>query len=38
MAEKYVIVSAKRSPFGKYQGALPQMEPLEVASQVAGPP
>ncbi|CAO0819979.1 Acetyl-CoA acetyltransferase [Desulfarculales bacterium] len=35
MAGKYVIVSAKRSPFGKYLGSLSQIEPLEVASQVA---
>lgn len=35
MSEKYVIVSAKRSPFGKYIGSLSQMEPLDVAVHVA---
>ena len=35
MAENYVIVSAKRSPFGKYLGSLSEMEPLDVALHVA---
>ncbi len=33
--EKCVIVSAKRTPFGKYLGSLSQMEPLDVAVHVA---
>jgi acetyl-CoA C-acetyltransferase len=35
MGERYVIVSAKRSPFGKHLGCLYQIEALELASQVA---
>ena len=35
MSEKCVIVSAKRSPFGKYLGSLSEMEPLDVAVYVA---
>lgn len=31
MAEKFVIVGAKRTPFGKYLGSLSQMEPLDLA-------
>jgi acetyl-CoA C-acetyltransferase len=30
MAEKYVIVGAKRTAFGKYLGSLSEMEPLEL--------
>ena len=33
--ENYVIVSAKRSPFGRYLGSLSEMEPLDVAVHVA---
>jgi acetyl-CoA C-acetyltransferase len=36
MADSCVIVSAKRSPFGKYLGALSETEPIELAAQVAG--
>jgi acetyl-CoA C-acetyltransferase len=35
MAESVVIISAKRSPFGKYLGALSEMDPLELAARVA---
>jgi acetyl-CoA C-acetyltransferase len=35
MSDEFVIVSAKRSPFGKYQGSLSEMEPLDVAVHVA---
>lgn len=35
MAENCVIVSAKRSPFGRYLGSLSEMEPLDVAAFVA---
>jgi acetyl-CoA C-acetyltransferase len=35
MSENCVIVSAKRSPFGKYLGALSEMEPLDLAARVA---
>lgn len=35
MAENCVIVSAKRSPFGKYLGSLSEMEPLDVGVKVA---
>ena len=35
MPENYVIVSAKRSPFGRYLGSLSDMEPLDVAVHVA---
>jgi len=35
MGENYVIVSAKRSPFGRYLGSLSEMEPLDVAVHVA---
>ncbi|MCL0102395.1 thiolase family protein [Dehalococcoidia bacterium] len=35
MAEKCVIVSAKRTPFGRYLGALSEMEPLDVAVHAA---
>jgi len=31
MAEKYVIVGAKRTAFGRYLGSLSEMEPLELA-------
>lgn len=31
MADKYVIVGAKRTPFGKYLGSLSEMEPLDLA-------
>lgn len=31
MAAKYVIVGAKRTPFGRYLGSLSEMEPLELA-------
>ncbi|HMK37577.1 MAG TPA: thiolase family protein [Desulfomonilaceae bacterium] len=31
MAGKYVIVGAKRTPFGKYLGSLSEMEPLDLA-------
>ncbi len=31
MAEKFVIVGAKRTPFGKYLGSLSEMEPLDLA-------
>ncbi len=34
MADQCVIVSAKRSPVGKYLGALSEMEPLDLAVQV----
>jgi acetyl-CoA C-acetyltransferase len=35
MVDQCVIVSAKRSPVGKYLGALSEMEPLDLAVQVA---
>ncbi len=35
MADNYVIVSAKRSPFGRYLGSLSEIEPLDVAVHVA---
>ena len=35
MADKYVIVSAKRTPFGRYLGALSEMEPLDLAVHAA---
>ena len=35
MAENCVIVSAKRSPFGKYLGSLSEMEPLDMGVKVA---
>ena len=35
MADQCMIVSAKRSPVGKYLGALSEMEPLDLAVQVA---
>jgi acetyl-CoA C-acetyltransferase len=35
MPENHVIVSAKRSPFGRYLGSLSDMEPLDVAVHVA---
>lgn len=35
MTEKFVIVSAKRSPFGKYLGSLSETEPLDAAVHVA---
>lgn len=35
MGEACVIVSAKRSPFGRFMGSLSEMEPLDVAVQVA---
>ncbi len=31
MQEKYVVVGAKRTPFGKYLGALSETEPLDLA-------
>lgn len=31
MSGKYVIVGAKRTPFGRYLGSLSEMEPLELA-------
>ena len=31
MGDKFVIVGAKRTPFGKYLGSLSEMEPLDVA-------
>ncbi|MDQ7782879.1 MAG: thiolase family protein [Desulfomonilaceae bacterium] len=31
MAEKFVIVGAKRTPFGKYLGSLSEMEPADLA-------
>lgn len=31
MTERYVIVAAKRTPFGKYLGSLSEMEPLDLA-------
>jgi len=31
MADTFVIVGAKRTPFGRYLGALSEMEPLDVA-------
>jgi len=34
MAEKFVIVGAKRTPFGKYLGFLSEMEPLDLAVHV----
>jgi acetyl-CoA C-acetyltransferase len=35
MRPEHVIVSAKRSAFGRYQGALSEMEPLDLAVRVA---
>ncbi|MBI5568701.1 MAG: thiolase family protein [Desulfomonile tiedjei] len=35
MADRFVIVGAKRTPFGKYLGSLSEMEPLEVAVHAA---
>lgn len=35
MTDQCVVVSAKRSPVGKYLGALSEMEPLDLAVQVA---
>ncbi len=35
MADKNVIVSAKRTPFGRYLGALSEMEPLDLAVHAA---
>ena len=35
MSENCVIVSAKRTPFGKYLGSLSQMDPLDVAAHAA---
>jgi hypothetical protein len=31
MADKYVVVGAKRTPFGKYLGALSEMDPQDLA-------
>ncbi len=31
MADRFVIVGAKRTPFGKYLGSLSEMEPLDIA-------
>ena len=35
MPETFVIVSAKRSPFGKYLGSLSETEPLDLAAHAA---
>jgi acetyl-CoA C-acetyltransferase len=35
MTDKYVIVGAKRTPFGKYLGSLSEMEPLDLAVHAA---
>jgi len=35
MSENCVIVSAKRTPFGKYLGSLSQMDPIDVAVHAA---
>ncbi len=35
MMDKYVIVGAKRTPFGKYLGSLSEMEPLDLAVHAA---
>ncbi|MBW2260741.1 MAG: thiolase family protein [Deltaproteobacteria bacterium] len=35
MPETFAIVSAKRSPFGKYLGSLSEMEPLDLAAHTA---
>lgn len=35
MTDKYVIVGAKRTPFGKYLGALSETDPLDVAVHAA---
>lgn len=31
MVEKYVIIGAKRTPFGRYLGSLSEMEPMDLA-------
>ena len=38
MAPKLVLVSAKRSPFGKYLGSLSKVDPVDLATQVARAP
>jgi len=35
MAEDFVIVSARRTAFGRYMGALSEMEPLDLAAHAA---
>ena len=35
MSDGVVLVSAKRSPFGKYLGSLADLDPVELAAQVA---
>jgi acetyl-CoA C-acetyltransferase len=35
MTEKYVIVGAKRTPFGKYLGSLSETEPIDLAVHAA---
>ncbi len=35
MTDKFVIVGAKRTPFGKYLGSLSEMEPLDLAVHAA---
>ncbi|MGA8831651.1 MAG: thiolase family protein [Desulfomonilaceae bacterium] len=35
MTDKYVIVGAKRTPFGKYLGSLSEIEPLDLAVHAA---
>lgn len=35
MTDKYLIVGAKRTPFGKYLGSLSEMEPLDLAVHAA---
>lgn len=35
MADKYVIVGAKRTPFGRYLGALSETEPIDIAVHAA---
>ncbi len=35
MTDKYVIVGAKRTPFGRYLGSLSEMEPLDLAAHAA---
>jgi acetyl-CoA C-acetyltransferase len=36
MSSSFVLVAAKRSPFGKYLGSLSGLDPVELAAQVAG--
>jgi acetyl-CoA C-acetyltransferase len=35
MTDRFVIVGAKRTPFGKYLGSLSEMEPLDIAVHAA---